>query len=244
MGKGDASGQGRHAAEVLRDNWYWLVLLGAVLVIAGLTAIVAPAVTGVGFSRVLGGVLAVSGIFQLAQSLRTGDWTGNTLAFLWRRDRAGHGRAAASEAALQRRLHARHGGGRVAGLRRLRLRRDGAGGAQGDQSPLMPFSLMICVQRACSPFWNSAKASGEVVRTSMLNWSTNLSVTSLERTALVISAFIRSMIGRGVPPCGRLVAAHTHFGRGGHVRQRGQAPGGGHRQRAHPPAPNRTDHVR
>ncbi len=83
MGKGDASGQGRHAAEVLRDNWYWLVLLGAVLVIAGLTAIVAPAVTGVGFSRVLGGVLAVSGIFQLAQSLRTGDWTGNTLAFLW-----------------------------------------------------------------------------------------------------------------------------------------------------------------
>ena len=81
MAKNEATG--RHSAEVLRDNWHWLVLLGAVLVLAGLTAIFVPAITGAAFSRVLGGVLAVSGIFQLAQSLRTGNWTGNTLAFLW-----------------------------------------------------------------------------------------------------------------------------------------------------------------
>ena len=79
MGKGDD----RHAAEVLRDNWYWMALLGAVLVVAGLTAILAPAISGVGFSRVLGGVLAVSGVLQLAQSLRSGERASNWLAFLW-----------------------------------------------------------------------------------------------------------------------------------------------------------------
>ena len=83
MGKGDAKGQARHTAEVLRDNWYWMGLLGVVLVIAGLTAILAPAITGVGFSRVLGGVLAVSGILQLAQGLRSEDRSDNWLAFLW-----------------------------------------------------------------------------------------------------------------------------------------------------------------
>ena len=74
---------GRHTALVLRDNWYWLVLLGAVLVAAGLTAIVAPAVTGAAFSRVLGGVLAVSGALQLLQTLRAGNWTGSWMASLW-----------------------------------------------------------------------------------------------------------------------------------------------------------------
>lgn len=79
MGKGEQ----KHAAEVLGDNWYWMGLLGAVLVIAGLTAILAPAISGVGFSRVLGGVLAVSGIFQLAQALRGNDRASNWMAFLW-----------------------------------------------------------------------------------------------------------------------------------------------------------------
>jgi len=66
-------------------------------------------------------------------------------------------------------------------------------------TPLISFSLMILVQRSCSTFWNSAKASGEVVRICMLNCSTNFCVTSGERTALAISAFMRSTIGRGVP---------------------------------------------
>ena len=80
----DRAGEGaRHTAEVLRDNWHWLVLLGAVLVLAGLTAIVAPAVTGGTVSRVLGGVLMVSGAIQLLQTVRTGNWTGNWMAFLW-----------------------------------------------------------------------------------------------------------------------------------------------------------------
>lgn len=79
MGKGD----GKQAAEVLGDNWYWMALLGAVLVVAGLTAIVAPAISGAGFSRVLGGVLAVSGIFQLVQALRGSDRADNWMAFLW-----------------------------------------------------------------------------------------------------------------------------------------------------------------
>ena len=79
----DKSGGERHAAQVLRDNWYWLLLLGVVLVAAGLTAIVVPAISGATASKVLGGVLIVSGILQLLQSARTGNWVGNWLGFLW-----------------------------------------------------------------------------------------------------------------------------------------------------------------
>ncbi len=79
----DKSGGERHAAQVLRDNWYWLLLLGVVLVAAGLTAIVVPAVSGATASRVLGAVLTVSGVLQLLQSARTGNWVGNWLGFLW-----------------------------------------------------------------------------------------------------------------------------------------------------------------
>lgn len=79
----DKSGGERHAAQVLRDNWYWLLLLGGVLVAAGLTAIVVPAISGATASRVLGGVLTVSGLLQLLQSARTGNWVGNWVGFLW-----------------------------------------------------------------------------------------------------------------------------------------------------------------
>lgn len=79
----DKSGGERHAAQALRDNWYWLLLLGGVLVAAGLTAIVVPAISGATASRVLGGVLTASGVLQLLQSARTGNWVGNWLGFLW-----------------------------------------------------------------------------------------------------------------------------------------------------------------
>lgn len=83
MASNDARGGDRHAAQVLRDNWYWLILLGVVLVAAGVTAIVVPAVSGAAASRVLGGVLAVSGVLQLVQSARAGNWVGNWAGFLW-----------------------------------------------------------------------------------------------------------------------------------------------------------------
>jgi uncharacterized membrane protein HdeD (DUF308 family) len=59
-----------HAAEVFRLQWLWLVLLGAVLIVAGVVAIVVPAVSSVPANEVLGGVLIVSGVVQIMQAAK------------------------------------------------------------------------------------------------------------------------------------------------------------------------------
>ena len=69
----------RHTAEIFRDNWLWLVLLGVVLVIAGAIAILTPAVSTIPASKILGAVLAVTGLLQIVQSGKMLHWTG----FAW-----------------------------------------------------------------------------------------------------------------------------------------------------------------
>ena len=69
----------RHTAEVFRDNWLWLVLLGGVLILAGFLAILMPAVSDVAASKVLGSVLVVSGLIQVMQSAKMRHWLG----FIW-----------------------------------------------------------------------------------------------------------------------------------------------------------------
>jgi uncharacterized membrane protein HdeD (DUF308 family) len=69
----------RHTAEVFRDNWPWLVLLGTVLIIAGALAILVPAVSEIPASRILGGVLVISGLVQVMQSRKMANWIG----FIW-----------------------------------------------------------------------------------------------------------------------------------------------------------------
>jgi len=69
----------RHTADVFRANWLWLVLLGAVLVAAGVVAILVPAVSTIAASKVLGSVLIVSGIVQVMQSAKMLSWIG----FIW-----------------------------------------------------------------------------------------------------------------------------------------------------------------
>jgi uncharacterized membrane protein HdeD (DUF308 family) len=69
----------RHTAEVFRDNWLWLVLLGAVLIVAGAAAILVPVVSEIPASKILGTVLVVSGLVQVMQSAKMLNWIG----FIW-----------------------------------------------------------------------------------------------------------------------------------------------------------------
>jgi uncharacterized membrane protein HdeD (DUF308 family) len=71
--------QRRHTAEIFRDNWLWLVLLGGVLMLAGAAAILVPAVSEIPASKILGSVLVVSGIVQIMQAAKMLNWVG----FIW-----------------------------------------------------------------------------------------------------------------------------------------------------------------
>jgi uncharacterized membrane protein HdeD (DUF308 family) len=80
MGTDDASDDDRmHTAKVFRTRWLWLVLLGAVLIVAGIVAILIPVVSEIAASEVLGSVLIVSGVFQIMQAGKLLDWLG----FIW-----------------------------------------------------------------------------------------------------------------------------------------------------------------
>jgi uncharacterized membrane protein HdeD (DUF308 family) len=71
--------EGRHTAEIFRDNWLWLVLLGSVLIIAGAAAILVPAVSEIPAGKVLGSVLVISGLIQIMQAAKMLNWIG----FIW-----------------------------------------------------------------------------------------------------------------------------------------------------------------
>lgn len=58
----------RHAARVFRDNWVWFVLVGGILILAGIGSILVPAVSDIGPGNVLGYVLIGSGLVQVIQS--------------------------------------------------------------------------------------------------------------------------------------------------------------------------------
>lgn len=69
----------RHTAEVFRDNWIYLMLLGVALVVAGAAAILVPAVSEIPASKILGIVLVASGLLQVIQSSKMLNWAG----FIW-----------------------------------------------------------------------------------------------------------------------------------------------------------------
>jgi uncharacterized membrane protein HdeD (DUF308 family) len=69
----------RHTAEVFRDNWLWFALLGGALIVGGMAAILVPAVSEIPASRLLGIVLAASGLLQVIQSSKMLNWAG----FVW-----------------------------------------------------------------------------------------------------------------------------------------------------------------
>jgi len=69
----------QHTAEVFRDRWFLLVLLGAVLIVAGCVAILVPAISTIAPNEALGSVLIISGIVQIMQSAKMLRWVG----FIW-----------------------------------------------------------------------------------------------------------------------------------------------------------------
>jgi uncharacterized membrane protein HdeD (DUF308 family) len=69
----------QHAAEIIRSNWIWFILLGSVLMVAGVLAIMVPAISSVAASKLLGAVLVVSGILQIFQASKVLHWIG----FMW-----------------------------------------------------------------------------------------------------------------------------------------------------------------
>jgi uncharacterized membrane protein HdeD (DUF308 family) len=80
MGTDYASEDSRlHTAEVFRTKWIWLVMLGGVLIVAGIVAMLVPAVSEIAASKVLGSVLIISGIVQIMQSSKMLHWIG----FIW-----------------------------------------------------------------------------------------------------------------------------------------------------------------
>lgn len=77
------SGAEQHAIMVFRENWPWLVLLGSILTLAGVASIVVPAISDYAAGKVLGGMLILSGVVQLLQSTKMGNWMGNWMGFMW-----------------------------------------------------------------------------------------------------------------------------------------------------------------
>src|SRR5260370_14875665 len=59
-----------HTAEVFRDKWVWLVLLGSMLIAACAAAVLVPAVSAIAASKVLVRGLIISGILPIMQAAK------------------------------------------------------------------------------------------------------------------------------------------------------------------------------
>jgi uncharacterized membrane protein HdeD (DUF308 family) len=79
MSTGHTGSEERHVAEIFRDKWLLFLLLGGVLMAAGVTSILLPAISDIAARRVLGSVLIVSGLIQVVQSGKMVKWIG----FIW-----------------------------------------------------------------------------------------------------------------------------------------------------------------
>jgi uncharacterized membrane protein HdeD (DUF308 family) len=66
-------------ADVSRFRWWGFLLLGIALAVAGIAAILVPAVSTTATSVVLGAVLVLVGIVKLVQAFETKQWPG----FVW-----------------------------------------------------------------------------------------------------------------------------------------------------------------
>ena len=65
---------GTNIAEALKQNWWWLLAMGIVYVIAGFVAVGHPVVSSFAVNLVLGVILIVGGIISVIGSFFSGDW--------------------------------------------------------------------------------------------------------------------------------------------------------------------------
>jgi uncharacterized membrane protein HdeD (DUF308 family) len=72
----------RHELQHLRDEWWWFLILGILLVVAGTVALVYPFVSSVVAVTVLGVSLLVSGVATIVTSFWAGKWSAMLLELL------------------------------------------------------------------------------------------------------------------------------------------------------------------
>lgn len=72
----------RHELEHLRDEWWWFLILGVMLLLSGLLALVYPFVASVAAVIVLGASLLVSGVATIVAAFWTGRWSAMLLQLL------------------------------------------------------------------------------------------------------------------------------------------------------------------
>jgi uncharacterized membrane protein HdeD (DUF308 family) len=72
----------RHELEHLRDEWWWFLVLGIVLVLSGIVALVYPFVASVAAVMVLGVSLLLSGVATIVTSFWAGKWSALLLQLL------------------------------------------------------------------------------------------------------------------------------------------------------------------
>lgn len=66
----------------LKTSWWWFLLLGIALVFCGMTAVAYPAVTSLSVVVVLGTILVVAGIANIVAAFWAGKWSGFLLEVL------------------------------------------------------------------------------------------------------------------------------------------------------------------
>lgn len=71
-----------HELNHLKDSWWWLFVLGCLLVVCGIVAISFPFLSTIGVVIVIGTVLLISGISLIISSFWTGQWSAFLLQIL------------------------------------------------------------------------------------------------------------------------------------------------------------------
>ena len=72
----------QHELSRLRKHWWWLLLLGCLLVLCGVVAIAFPFLSSIGIVVVIGTVLLISGFATIISAFWTGQWSGFLLHLL------------------------------------------------------------------------------------------------------------------------------------------------------------------
>jgi len=72
----------QHELQRLRDEWWWFLILGILLVISGVTALAYPFASSVAAVVILGVSLLVSGVGTIVTAFWAGNWSAHLLQIL------------------------------------------------------------------------------------------------------------------------------------------------------------------
>ncbi len=72
----------KHELQHLKQEWWWFLVLGILLVVSGLVAIAYPCISSVAIVMVLGMSMIVSGIATIVATIWAGKWSAHMLQLL------------------------------------------------------------------------------------------------------------------------------------------------------------------